>query len=209
MDAWSKVHGANMGPTWVLSAPDGPHVGPMNLAIRDSVHDMLLIISWFRCMNCVETWISAGCFTPKDRIASVKLPRCPTDTLLHWNPIIISMIVKTLCHVLLLLHVSAHCLVLVEVCVRAHSIENMLWLILRHYHRFVYIHIYGYIYTLLIEHGSKQWKITENSLSDMVSLLLFEFSVFMELYNSVVGARENITFRNYQSPYRGSHDVLG
>ena len=30
----SKVHGANMGPTWVLPAPDGPHVGPMNLAIR-------------------------------------------------------------------------------------------------------------------------------------------------------------------------------
>ena len=30
----SKVHGANMGPTWVLSAPDGPHVGPMNFAIR-------------------------------------------------------------------------------------------------------------------------------------------------------------------------------
>ena len=30
----SKVPGANMGPTWVLSAPDGPHVGPMNLAIR-------------------------------------------------------------------------------------------------------------------------------------------------------------------------------
>ena len=27
----SKVHGANMGPTWVLSAPD---VGPMDLAIR-------------------------------------------------------------------------------------------------------------------------------------------------------------------------------
>ena len=32
----SKYHGANMGPTWVLSAPDGPHVGPMNLAIRAS-----------------------------------------------------------------------------------------------------------------------------------------------------------------------------
>ena len=29
----SKVHGAKMGPTWVLSAPGGPHVGPMNLAI--------------------------------------------------------------------------------------------------------------------------------------------------------------------------------
>ena len=34
----SKVHGANMGPTWVLSAPVGPHVGPMNLAIRDAFH---------------------------------------------------------------------------------------------------------------------------------------------------------------------------
>ena len=31
----SKVHEANMGPTWVLSAPDGPHVGPMNFAIWD------------------------------------------------------------------------------------------------------------------------------------------------------------------------------
>ena len=26
-----NVDGANMGPTWVLSAPNGPHVGPMNL----------------------------------------------------------------------------------------------------------------------------------------------------------------------------------
>ena len=30
----SKVHGANMGPTWVLSAPDGPQIVPMNIAIR-------------------------------------------------------------------------------------------------------------------------------------------------------------------------------
>ena len=30
----SKVHGVNMGTTWVLSAPDGPHVRPMNLAIK-------------------------------------------------------------------------------------------------------------------------------------------------------------------------------
>ena len=33
----SKVHGANMGPTWVLSAPDGPHVDLMNLVIRDAI----------------------------------------------------------------------------------------------------------------------------------------------------------------------------
>ena len=30
---YSKVHGANMGPTWVLSTPDGPHVGPFSLAL--------------------------------------------------------------------------------------------------------------------------------------------------------------------------------
>ena len=32
----SKVDGANMGPTWVLSAPGGPHVGPINLAIWET-----------------------------------------------------------------------------------------------------------------------------------------------------------------------------
>ena len=35
----SKVHGANMGPTWVLSAPGWPHVGPMNPAIWDVDQD--------------------------------------------------------------------------------------------------------------------------------------------------------------------------
>ena len=34
----SKVHGANIGPTWALSAPDGPHVGPMNLPIRGTLY---------------------------------------------------------------------------------------------------------------------------------------------------------------------------
>ena len=29
-----KVHGANIGPTWVLSDPDRPHVGPINLVMR-------------------------------------------------------------------------------------------------------------------------------------------------------------------------------
>ena len=32
---YSKAHGANMGPTWVLPYPGGTHVGPMNLAIWD------------------------------------------------------------------------------------------------------------------------------------------------------------------------------
>ena len=36
-----------MGPTWVLSAPDGPHVGPMNLAIRGP--------SIARCYSVLQT----------------------------------------------------------------------------------------------------------------------------------------------------------
>ena len=32
-----------MGPTWVLSAPDGPNVGPINLAIRESIGKISLI----------------------------------------------------------------------------------------------------------------------------------------------------------------------
>ena len=43
----SKVHGANMGPTWVLPAPDGPHVGPMNLATRVGTQFMLNIYLYF------------------------------------------------------------------------------------------------------------------------------------------------------------------
>ena len=29
----SKVHGANVGPTWDRQDPGGPHVGPMNFVI--------------------------------------------------------------------------------------------------------------------------------------------------------------------------------
>ena len=36
-----------MGPTWVLSAPDGSHVGPMNLAIRD-------IAARSNCPGCIQ-----------------------------------------------------------------------------------------------------------------------------------------------------------
>ena len=35
---YSKVHWENMGPTWVLSAPCGSHVNPINLAIRISIY---------------------------------------------------------------------------------------------------------------------------------------------------------------------------
>ena len=48
----SKVHGVNIGPTWVLSAPDGPHVCPMNLAIR-----VLPCIHYERTVVYDEDWL--------------------------------------------------------------------------------------------------------------------------------------------------------
>ena len=44
----NKVHGAHMGPTWVLSAPDGPRVGPMNeLCYQEWVMNIILqVVTW-------------------------------------------------------------------------------------------------------------------------------------------------------------------
>ena len=42
----SKAHEANMGPTWVLSAPGGPHDGPINLVMRKKIY--LMVLAWFR-----------------------------------------------------------------------------------------------------------------------------------------------------------------
>ena len=62
----SKAHGAIMGPTWVLLAPDGPHVGPTNLALRDGlwahksyvkwVPDILgpLLLTWFNLNTSMD-----------------------------------------------------------------------------------------------------------------------------------------------------------
>ena len=52
----SKVHGANLGPTWVLLAPHGLHVGPMNLAFKE--HTPVCIFYWIYCSLCA--WHGMG-----------------------------------------------------------------------------------------------------------------------------------------------------
>ena len=42
--------GTHMGPTWVLSAPGGPHVGPMNLAIKEP---SLAHKNWYILTPCI------------------------------------------------------------------------------------------------------------------------------------------------------------
>ena len=53
----SKFHGANMGSTWVLSAPDGTHVGPMNLAIRVVIYEAVE-----KCCMALGEWIFSNSF---------------------------------------------------------------------------------------------------------------------------------------------------
>ena len=45
-DPDSKVYGANMRPTWVLSAPGWSHVGPINLAIRGVTFCSCMCYQW-------------------------------------------------------------------------------------------------------------------------------------------------------------------
>ena len=46
------VHGANMGPTWAQSAPDGPRVGPMKHAIKkNNCTDNLKKLCYFNTYN--------------------------------------------------------------------------------------------------------------------------------------------------------------
>ena len=57
----NKVHGANVGPIWVLSAPDGPHDGPMNLAIRgDTVDDHDLNSIAFNSLRSSDAYSDNG-----------------------------------------------------------------------------------------------------------------------------------------------------
>ena len=69
-----------MGPTWVLSAPDGPPVGPMNLAIRVAMHfepsaeAMCAFKFILVCFNLI-TWVR----DLKARTIHFKMPDIETD----------------------------------------------------------------------------------------------------------------------------------
>ena len=92
----SKVHGANMGPTWVLSAPDGPHVGPMNLAIRD-VHyswDALFHIGHLATGQLPEALCQDNVVS---NVLSVGLVHELVRQIPWWNPCQLTSIFKRIC----------------------------------------------------------------------------------------------------------------
>ena len=49
----SQVHGANMRPIWVLPASDGPHVDPMNLAIRGTIIFRLKVVYYIMAGHAI------------------------------------------------------------------------------------------------------------------------------------------------------------
>ena len=73
----SKVHGGNMGPTWVLSAPDGPMLVPWTLlsgVVNNSVFrdDMAIVFTNF-CNGTLRSLISFCCFRITNDFIKIKL----------------------------------------------------------------------------------------------------------------------------------------
>ena len=102
-----KVHGSNMGPTWVLR----PHVGPMNLAIREDVmpdyRSRILVTifqTWTKMVEILQltfsdafSWINITMlwfrfeFVPKDTfdnkpvMVQIMNPWYRTNYVVHWH----------------------------------------------------------------------------------------------------------------------------
>ena len=86
IDADSKVHGANMGPNWVLAAPDGTHVGPMNLAIRRIHFSQMIPYDIKYLCNITRNWCSGHVASPQ---------RSPVGTLVSSKTSLIARLIGT------------------------------------------------------------------------------------------------------------------
>ena len=88
----NKVHWANMGPTWVLSAPDGPHVGPFEPCYQGwlacSLSPNVAMCQWYwlildQVMNCGLT--AASNHATKHWYIVSGMPRNTYKTSLLWK----------------------------------------------------------------------------------------------------------------------------
>ena len=75
----SKVHAAHMGPTWVLSAPGGPHVGPVNLAVREGMYHLPCITNVLYA-KCVPTYMLSVIIN-----IATNRPANPRSLLINWT----------------------------------------------------------------------------------------------------------------------------
>ena len=79
----NKVYGTNMGPTWVLLAPDGPHVGPMRLAIRvfAKIWNGPSHENYLRLATCILTHLK---YTTRRKYPVVRLKQEQTENGILW-----------------------------------------------------------------------------------------------------------------------------
>ena len=77
----NKVHVANVGPTWVLSAPCGPHVGPMNLAIRVVIYCVTITKHARYWIFSLIFWQQLHPFAP----SFVTVACCRRDVMVLWQ----------------------------------------------------------------------------------------------------------------------------
>ena len=76
----SKVHGANMGPTWVLSAPDGPHE-PCSLGWLPEVSKYLGLCNGTRDLHWRQTVAHRICFSYLNKkIIYMNIQECSNKT---------------------------------------------------------------------------------------------------------------------------------
>ena len=108
----SKVHGANMGPTWVPSAPNGSHVGPMNLAIRVVFHSLEpnVYVMWHQSCNVYGPFGLSNITSSPNESANY-WPCCQT---LWSKMVILSKVIATGASWVVLLHFN----VSLEICTK-------------------------------------------------------------------------------------------
>ena len=87
----SNVHGANMRPTWVLSAPDGPHVGPMSqLSVSHTVVSSPYHGCFFIARTRIFSVMSSLFYNGTDMCHPLYIPQVPSrntlirDTLIRF-----------------------------------------------------------------------------------------------------------------------------
>ena len=85
----NKVHGANMGPTWVLSDPEGPHVGPMNHAIR--IRALRIKFN----TSPVETYSLTGIGKIRKKSLIIYLANINTTPIITWQIEIKCMLIRS------------------------------------------------------------------------------------------------------------------
>ena len=129
----NKIHGAKMGTTWVLSAPDGHDVGPMNPDLRDhKPHECGngLKSAWARrcvCFLYIKVITSTSKFRQWQRIREYSVPACGISVNMRLSTFSsFEYIYIYECTAFSFIHISMPCLIIRQFCnVKSANIQTV------------------------------------------------------------------------------------